>query len=237
MKPTAVRVILIASIVGAPAGAAAAGTTPLVGQVEISQLFFTPAGWPALVANFPPDSSRAIPVWRTCLPGRPCRVSHRGALLRPGPTMAGATFDVRVRYHGKTTAARSPRWLGRVTSVERPRLNGQAKVGGTAYAIGGHWSGGWDGQATARVLRVEACETLRPSARCVTLSIEGRPYPGLGGPGTVAARYRGWYLYAIEERTTRDLVIPAKRYLSAEDVPPADYNRTTSRSEAWGPIS
>src|SRR5690349_1114942 len=180
-------------------------------HVEISQVEFGVDGDPFLVANFAPDGRLARPVWWRCEPRHACRRLRSGNPLRAGTTPPGTVFEARAAYRGVTYVARTPSWTGRVRWLTRPRLLGVAAVGRRVRAVPGTWTGGWARQAVEDVMRVEACPGPSPSG-CVTLSVRGREFPGLGAPPLIRAAQRGWYLFAVDQRLPRDRPMLLIRY-------------------------
>jgi hypothetical protein len=205
--------LLTATLMAACAASASAQTA------RITQRLFDAAGNPHLVANPTPDGMKGTVAWSICPPaGAPCVSAGTGAVLAPGPQPAGTTFEAAVEYAGQRTVERSAAWGGTVSAQERPVLEGRALVGAQVHVTGGRWSGGWGDEFDR--LRVQACRT--PAAqRCETISAPEVPGTRPNAAVTVGARHIGWYLFAVDVRTPREVVGPAIGYRDPRAIPPA----------------
>lgn len=149
------------------------------------------------------------PQWWTCPPGEACRHVAVGTSFAPGETVRGASFRT-----GRSSTwiedVASPLWLGRVAATLPPALEGVAAPGGTVKLLPASWTGGWvSGVSTSAIL---ACPS--PSRTdCEVLPA-----------GAVLAKHRGWFLYAVEVR-------------GSKDVPPAPVSATRPERSALVAVS
>ena len=175
--------------------------------VEVTQEVFDPDGWPALVANYAPDGSRAVPSWQICAPD--CGpVVATDQFYRPGPTAAGTTFSASATVDGTTTVDRSRAWGGQVTNTAMPALTGEPKVGHTLTPNAGTWTGGWGDDVS--LVGVRACRTAA-AEDCRAMSASSIQ-PGNPSQVTIDSAYTGWYVGAVEHRAGAQSAYPAILY-------------------------
>src|SRR5579875_1982341 len=232
----ALRWLIVGLVVLAATGASLASAAQVRPHYGVAiQAVYDRHGNPSLVANFTPNGGLAKPHWSVCAPADPrvCKPVGGGAQgLTPGPTQAGTVFRASATYKGTTYTSISAQWDGQVHAVHRPSLRGTPRVGSRVTPVGAIWRGGWrvdptyhpqDGaQSGGRAaafdqLSVEACRS-RSGAHCLNLSPQARP-----GGATIAvrigARFRGWYLFAFDQRLSGDTAFAAPGYATPEDIP------------------
>jgi hypothetical protein len=198
-------------------------TGPLVIEIQAT---LTRRGDPLLIANVMPSVPRAR--WSICPPpGASCTPTGHHGILRPGRSAAGTVFRAAGTSRGHVFARRTARWRGRVHAVTRPALRGDARVGGTVAPVAARWRGGWPGDYGAR--RIEACRTA-DARHCVTLMSSMRGHPGPHRRVVVRPRYAGRYLFAFDQRFSRDTVFPAIGYYTPGAIPPLETGGTVVRS-------
>jgi hypothetical protein len=204
---------------------------------KISARYFDDAGNPQLSGGPWPDYRVGRVVgWSVCPPdAASCIAAAPGAspwVLEAGPQPPGTTFEVEVEYAGQRTVDRSGPWGGTITFEARPELVGEAAAGARVSVTPARWTGGWGNERDE--LRVQACRT--PAAeQCETLSAPG--VRGVtAGVATIANRYIGWYLFAVDHRYSFDTPFPAVLALNPRDVPPLSPGPTIAFSEPVGPV-
>ncbi|MEV4423619.1 hypothetical protein AB0L40_27175 [Patulibacter sp. NPDC049589] len=182
---------LAAGVLAAPAHAApVVPPIPPPGfGVAVYQAQLDPSGDPVLTAIA--EDRAATVSWYACDPECGAVIGTE-SLLRPGPTPAGTTFEVRATVAGTPRTARSAPWRGRTASVTPPALAGELRIGRTVTPLAGTWSGGWD--AGVDVLDVRACRTA-DGTDCRTISS-----PSGGDSLAIDPVYAGWYLGAVDRR-------------------------------------
>jgi hypothetical protein len=130
------------------------------------------------------------PQWWTCPPGDACRHVANGTSFAPGETARGASFRT-----GRTSTwiedVASPLWLGRVAATLPPALEGVAAPGGTVKLLPASWTGGWGSDVSTSAIL--ACPSPARTD-CEVLPA-----------GAVLGKHRGWSLFAVEARGSRDM--------------------------------
>ena len=218
------------------------------------QAVYDQSGDPLLVANFLPNGGLAKPRWSICAPpdASVCKPAPSASQeLIPGATKPGTVFKATATYRGTTYAATSAVWQGQVRAVRPPRLSSEARVGARVRAIAARWRGGWrvepgyhsrrGAQSGGRAhaidqLRVEACRT-RGGAHCLNVSPVTWAGSSKGGAVRVGARFKGWYLFAFDQRFSGDQAFATSGYGSPEDSPTLTVGATVARSRPYGPVA
>jgi hypothetical protein len=217
-------------------------TTPLAAAVQVRphygvaiQAVYDRRGDPALVANFTPDGALAKPRWSICAPPDTsvCKpVASSSQELTAGTTKAGTVFKATAVYRGKTYSAISAVWQGQVQPVRRPGLRGTARVGGQVTPTAASWRGGW--KAEPNYHQQEGAESGGRAA--ATDQPQSAPAARTGSSVRIARRFRGWYLFAFDQRFAADTAFATPGYSSPYSVPPLTAGPTVARSRAYGPV-
>jgi hypothetical protein len=219
------------------------------------QAVYDQNGNPSLVANFAPNGALATPRWSICPPpnSSTCTpASSTSQELTPGPTRAGTVFQASAVYMGTTYTGISAVWEGQLHAVRAPTLKGEPRVGARVSPTVATWQGGWqtqlnyqrpqDGaQSGGRApaidqLRVEACRT-RKGTHCLNLSQVTSAGSSNGSAVRIGRRFKGWYLFALDQRFSGDAAFATPAYRSPEDAPTLKVGPTVARSAAYGPVS
>lgn len=176
-----------------------------------------------LVAN-PPDGHDTIGWARCpdggadCTPVASDRQSDR--VLHVGDAPAGTVFEATASTAGRTVVERSVPYQGRVRSTEPPALAGAPRVNSFVQPIAGKWEGGWGREAS--YLQLQVCRTYeaRQPWSCLVISdsVSWNACPGAGA--TIAERYAGWYLRAVDRRNGADTPMRLVGYLAPETIAP-----------------
>jgi|SRR5579884_2009666 len=201
------------------------------------QAVFDARGNPVLVANFTPDGSLARPAWSICRPAalgrrQACVFAAAPIALQPGREPAGTRFLAWARFRGRRYVA-SVTWRGRVRALARPGVDGTPRVGAAVLPLPGRWAGGWGTESDQ--LGLEACRT-RSGRHCVMLSGGQAFCPPAAARARIPARFRGWYVFALDARSAHDEVCAGIGYGSPEAVPAWPVGETVARSAPVGPI-
>lgn len=177
-------------------------------------------GGGSLIAN-PVPYGRGTIFWASCAHGGPVCVSvprapDTGRRLETGDPPAGTAFEARVAEGGQVLAARSAQWRGAVRATAPPGIAGSPRANAFVRPLPATWEGGWGSEAS--YLQLQVCRTAA-ARRCVAISdsVYWDRCPGTGA--TIAPRYAGWYLRAVDRRNVRDMPRLAIAYAAAERVP------------------
>ena len=171
-------------------------------------------GDPYLSVQWVPENFAADPAWRVCPPGESCRAIGGGErAAKPGETAPGTVFESDLTTPTGPTTEGSPIWQGRVTSLAPPGVQGELRTGESVSPVAARWSGGWGDEVITNALITcpglsgPGCEYLVNRAGTWNFGMGDRP---------LAARLAGWYVYAVEYRSARDM----NPYLEALPPPP-----------------
>lgn len=217
------------------------------------QAVYDQDGNPSLVANFSPNGGLAKPHWSICAPRHTaaCRPAGKGSQeLSPGATPPGTVFRATAIYRHRAYTATSAVWEGQLHWVAAPRLEGDLRVGARVNLTRATWSGGWKvnasyhlhpgGQSGGRaaaidVLTIEACRT-RLAGHCLNLTPAAWEGVSLVHPIRIAARFRGWYLFAFDQHFSGDTAFATSGYRTAGQAATLKMGPTVARSRPYGPV-
>jgi len=233
----------------APAAAAAAPRFKPYWGVTI-QAVYNQHGNPLLVANFSPNDSLARARWSICRPPRTgvCKPAGNGSQqLSPGASRAGTVFRATATYRGRKYVASSAVWLGQVHPLTPPEIQGEIRVGARVNVTRATWGGGWQtdpsyhqqpgvqsGGRAAELdqLSLEACRT-RQATHCVSPTPAGWQSPGIVRPIRIGRRFKGWYLFGLDQHFSGDTAFATSTTGAAPATKPGP---TVARSKPYGPV-
>jgi hypothetical protein len=200
------------------------------------QAVFDQDGNPALVANFSPNGSLATPSWTICPPAgqgacRTMRTAH--ATIQPGPEPPGTRFTSTATYRGHTYTS-AVTWHGQVHALGRPGLAGSARLNGRVTPIAARWAGGWGNELDQ--LGVEACRTTTAHS-CWMLGGGEVGCPDNTSRPRLEGWFTGYYLFALDSRTSRDIICAGTGYARNAGLPLWKLGPTIVRSRALARIA